>query len=165
VSRRAQFEGALTITNDAQIAQKRTSAMNRCKQAVAPVPTATPVSPPSTSITLTTPAAEPYVWRISTATAQTCTGNGDLSGIARDILGNPLVGFYIAYEGENINRITNRTDESGRYKFILGKEPAFLHVFVLSGDGKSPAGLAANVNYPGGMTAGCHIVVDWQKVH
>ncbi len=159
-----EYEGALGITNDAQIAQKRTNAMNRCKQAVAPAPTATPLSTPSTSITLTTLAGEPYVWRISTATAQTCTGIGDISGIVRDTLGNPLVGFYIAYEGENINRITSRTDDSGRYKFILGKEAAFLHVFVLSGDGKSPAGLAANVNYPGGMTAGCHIVVDWQKV-
>lgn len=165
-----EYEGALGVTNDAQIAQKRTNATNRCKQAVAPTPTvpalAAPSAPiaPSTTITPTAPGSDSYVWRISTATAQPCTGAGDISGIARDTLGNPLIGFYVAFEGENINRITSRTDEAGRYKFSLGKDAALLHVFILAGDGKSPAGLAANVPYPGGMSSGCHIVVDWQKV-
>ncbi len=150
-----EYEGALGITNDPQIAQKRNSAMTRCKQVFVATPTA-PVP--------ITPGAESYVWRISTATAQPCTGSGDISGIVRDTLGNPLVGFYLAYEGENISRITNRTDDGGQYKFSLGKEAALLHVFILAGDGKAPAGLAANVQYPGGTNPGCHIVVDWQKL-
>lgn len=159
-----EYEGALGITNDAQIAQKRTTAMNRCKQAFLPTPTALPTITALTTVTPTLAAAETFVWRISTSTTQSCTGSGDIGGIARDTLGNPLVGFYVAYEGENINRITSRTDDSGRYRFSLGKDAALLHVFMLSGDGKTPAGLVANVQYPGGMNSGCHIVVDWQKV-
>ena len=151
-----EYDGALAFTNEAQIVQKRNNAMTRCKQAFIATPTA--------PVAALTPNGESYVWRISTATTPSCIGSGDIGGIVRDTLGNPLVGYYLAYEGENINRITNRTNDNGQYKFSLGKDSALLHIFILAGDGKTPAGLAANVRYPGGMNPGCHIVVDWQKV-
>jgi hypothetical protein len=35
---------------------------------------------------------------------------------------------------------------------------------VLAADGKTPFASFATIPYPGGYNAGCHIVVDWQRV-
>lgn len=155
-----EYDHANTLTSDSQANQKYNQAITRCKQGALMTPTPTVAITPGA-----TPAAIPDTYALvrNLATAQPCTGNGDITGSVRDSLGNPMVGFYVAYEGENINRISTATDASGQFKLGLGRDAAALRVFVLAGDGKTPSGFIVNVQYPGGANPGCHIVVDWQK--
>jgi len=155
-----EYDRANSLTSDSQSNQKYNQAITRCKQGALVTPTVTVAITPGT-----TPGAIPDTYALlrNTPTAQPCTGNGDISGSVRDSLGNPLVGFYVAYEGENINRISTATDANGQFKLGLGRDAAALSVFVLNGDGKTPAGFIVNVKYPGGANPGCHIVVEWQK--
>ncbi len=147
-----EYDGALAIAKDAQITDKRTQAMALCRQAVVATPTPSPI-----------PGAENYVARISTSNQPCTTGMGDATGIVRDINGQPLPNIAVAYYADGINRVTLRTNTVGVYQFTWGADPGTFHIIVLSADGKTPAGIPADINYPGGTKAGCHIVVDWQK--
>jgi tetratricopeptide (TPR) repeat protein len=148
-----EYEGALALANDGQLAQKRAQAMSLCKQAIVATPTPTVAA-----------SAENYVFKISTASDKPCTGAGDISGVVRDALNRPIPNAMIAYSADGISTVSMRTNTNGQYQFILGKDTGLFHVVVLSADGKTPATLAADVQYPGGNNAGCHIVIDWQKL-
>ncbi len=147
-----EYESALAITADATLSQKRGQASTLCRQAILATPT------------MATTGTENYIWKISKATAPPCEGNGDVSGFVRDALGRPIPGVSVAYEVEGLPRVTTRTDAYGQYKFIWGKDAGLFHVVVLGADGKTPAGIAANIQYPGGTNSGCHVIVDWHKV-
>lgn len=148
-----EYEGALALANDATLAQKRAQAMALCKQAIVATPTPTAV-----------PGMENYSAKISSPTGKSCKGEGSISGVVRDASGQPLAGVNVSYYTDTGIHSSTRTDAKGQYQFILGKDAGLFHVVVLSSDGKTPAGLAADVPYPGGNNAGCHVVVDWQKV-
>ncbi len=148
-----EYDSALALAKDTQLTNKRTQASAVCRAAVQVTPS------PNAS------AAGNYFARISTATTRACnTGTGDVTGAVRDALGQPLGGIYVAYYADGVNRVTTRTDANGQYSFTWGAEPGLFHVVVLGADGKTPAGVAADVSYPGGSRAGCHIVVDWQRM-
>ncbi|MBI4785758.1 MAG: hypothetical protein HY782_01765 [Chloroflexi bacterium] len=149
-----EYDGALAITKDAAISDKRAQAMALCRQAI--VATPTPV---------VTPGSENYVItkNVRDVTKVCNTGTGDVSGIVRDALGQPLASVAVAYYADGINRVTTRTNANGQYQFTWGADAGLFRVIVLSADGKTPAGAAAEVQYPGGNKPGCHVVVDWQK--
>lgn len=148
-----EYDGALAITKDATVSDRRNQAMSSCRQVVVSTPTPAAAT-----------GAENYIARVSTAAGKACTGTGDVSGVVRDALNNLIAGVSVAYYADGINRVTTRTNVSGQYQFTWGADPGLMHVVVLSADGKTPAGVAADVQYPGGNKPGCHIVVDWQKV-
>lgn len=147
-----EYESALALTSDAALTQKRGQAATLCRQVVLATPT------------LVSASTESYIWKISKATGLACDGNGDVSGFVRDALGRPIPGVIVAYDVEGLPRVTTRTDAYGQYKFIWGKDAGLFHVVVLGADGKTPAGIAANIQYPGGTSPGCHVIVDWHKV-
>ncbi len=147
-----EYDGALAIVKDPQISDKRTQAMGLCRQAVIATPTPSPV-----------PGAENYTARISTASQPCTTGTGDATGIVRDTNGQPLPNIGVAYYTEGVNRVTTRTNSSGHYQFVWGSDAGVFHIIVLSADGKTPAGIPADVNYPGANKTGCHVLIDWQK--
>ena len=148
-----QYDGALALASDASVSQKRSQSMGLCKQAISA--TATPA---------TVVGAENYIWKISTATDKSCDGNGDVSGFVRDALGRILTDVPMGYYADGINLVATRTNANGQYQFVLGKDPGVFHVVILGPDGRTPSTLAADVQYPGGINAGCHIMVDWQRV-
>lgn len=148
-----EYDGALAVAKDAPVSDRRNQAMSLCRQVIV----ATPVP-------AVTPGTENYIAKISSMTGKPCTGTGDVSGVVRDALNNLIAGVSVAYYADGVNRVTTRTNASGQYQFTWGADPGLMHVIVLSADGKTPAGVAADVPYPGGNKSGCHIVVDWQKV-
>jgi len=147
-----EYDGALAINKDATLTDKRTQAMSLCKQAISATPT--PV--------LT--ATEDYIFTKPTIADKPCSGTGDISGLVRDALGRPISGAAIGYYADGITLTATRSNANGQYQLIWGKEPGTFHMVALSADGKTPAGLAADVDYPGGNAVGCHVLMDWQKV-
>jgi tetratricopeptide (TPR) repeat protein len=147
-----EYDGALAISKDATLADKRTQAMSLCKQAISATPT--PI--------LT--GTEDYIFTKPTIADKSCNGIGDISGVVRDALGRPIGGAAIGYYADGIQMTATHSNANGQYQFTWGKDPGTFHVVALGADGKTPAGLAADVEYPGGNAAGCHIVMDWQKV-
>jgi len=147
-----EYDGALALTNDATVTQKRAQSMNLCKQAISATPT--PLAPVGT---------ENYIWNISKAMDKSCGGTGDITGAVRDALGRLLTGVPIGYYADGIPLVATRTDANGQYQFVLGKDPGHLHIAILGADGKTPSTFT-DVEYPGGNNAGCHILVDWQRI-
>lgn len=147
-----EYDGALAIVKDPQIGDKRAQAMGLCRQAIVATPTPSVV-----------PGTENYVAKPSVLTQPCANGAGDVTGIVRDTNGQPLPNISVAYYADGVNRVTTRTNANGQYQFTWGADAGVFHIIVLSADGKTPAGVPADVNYPGGNKAGCHIVVDWQK--
>jgi tetratricopeptide (TPR) repeat protein len=148
------YDSALALGRDARLTEKRANAMATCRAAV--VVTPTPSLPG---------AGDNYMARISTGTTKACnTGVGDVSGVVRDALGQPLSGVTVAYYADGINRIITRTDAGGNYSFVWGAEAGVFHLIILAVDGKTPVGTPADVHYPGASKPGCHIIVDWQKL-
>lgn len=147
-----EYNSALALINDATVAQKRAQVVAQCRQAIS--------SPPTPVIGVN---GENYTWKISTGDGAPCTGIGDISGAVRDALGRLLTGVSVGYYADGIPLTTTKTNTNGQYQFQLGKDAGVFHVVMLGGDGKTPASLAADVPYPGGANAGCHIVVDWQR--
>ena len=148
-----EYDSALAITKDAPLAEKRAQAMALCKQAISATPT--PAAPAG---------AENYFFTKPVAADKPCNGTGDVTGVVRDALGRPIAGAAVGYYADGINLTATRTNASGQYQLTWGKDPGLFHLVVLGADGKTPAGLAADVQYPGGNNAGCHVVIDWQKV-
>lgn len=148
-----EYDGALAIATSPPVLDKRSQAMALCKQAIAATPT---------------PAAAAgggdYLFSKPAPVSKSCDGTGDLSGVVRDALGRPLANVTVGYFADGINLTATRTNSNGQYQLVWGKDPGVFHVEVLAEDGKTPASLAADVDYPGGNSAGCHIEVDWQKV-
>ena len=147
-----EYDGALALTKDAALTNKRAQAMSLCKQAISATPT-----PVVTGM-------ENYLWKISVATDKPCTGSGDVTGFVHDALGGLMTGVPVGYYADGISMVATHTDANGQYRFIWGKDPGLFHVVILGADGKTPVSLAADVQYPGGNNAGCHVVIDWQKV-
>ena len=158
-----EYDGALALTNDSQLAQKRAQAPTICKKLVSPTPTGT-ILPVGTPVAAGTSAPESYTWKTSTATDKPCTGPGDLSGVVRDALGRALPNVAVGYSADDILLVSMRTNTNGQYQFILGKDSRELHVVLLGADGKTPITLSADVKYLGANVTGCHIVIEWQKV-
>ncbi len=145
-----EYDSALALTRDAALADTRAQAMTLCKQAIVATPTPI-VSAPAT-----------YLWK-TIVTDLPCNGSGDIAGSVRDAVGSALTGVWVGYYADGVPLTTTRTNASGQYQFILGKEAGVLHVVILGTDGKVPVSLAAEVQYPGGASLGCHVIVDWQK--
>ncbi len=150
-----EYDGALAIVKDNQISDKRTQAMSACRVAIV----ATPMPPGMT------PGTESYLPKIQKDIKACTTGTGDVSGIVRDALGQPLPGVVVAYYADGIERVAARTNATGQYQFIWGSSSGLFHVMVLGSDGKTPASNVADVDYPGGSKPGCHIIVDWQRTN
>ncbi len=164
-----EYDGALALTNDPQIAQKRAQAQTICKKLTTPTPTGTllPAGTPASGVTPVpsgTAAPESYSRKTSTATDKPCTGVGDLTGTVRDALGRPLANVVVGYSTDDIPLVSTRTNANGQYQFVLGKDPRVLHVVLLGADNKTPISEDTLVYYPGANVKGCHIVIDWQKV-
>ena len=147
-----EYDSALAITKDAAIADKRAQAMALCKQAIYATPT--PV--------LT--GAENFVFTKPIVNDAACAGTGDVSGVVRDALGRLMTGVAIGYYADGINLTVTRTNGKGQYQLVWGKDPGVFHVVALNEDGKTPASLVVDVNYPGGDKVGCHWIIDWQRV-
>lgn len=147
-----EYDSALAITKDASLADKRAQAMALCKQAISVTPT------PATA------GGENYIFTKPAVADKPCNGTGDVSGVVRDALARPIAGAAVGYYADGINLTTTRTNANGQYQLVWGKDPGLFHVVVLSADGKTPAGVAADVDYAGGNNAGCHMLIDWQKV-
>lgn len=147
-----EYDGALAINKDTSLADKRAQAMALCKQAISATPT------PALTGT------EEYIFTKPTVADKPCTGTGDVSGVVQDTLGRPITGAAVGYYADGIPLTPTRTNANGQYQLVWGKDAGLFHLVALSADGKTPAGLAADVDYPGGNNAGCHVVVDWQKV-
>lgn len=147
-----EYDGALAISNDAQLTSKRNQALLLCKQAIAATLTPTAVL-----------GTESYRPTISTLTGKACKGDGSVSGSVRDALGQPMAGVNVSYYTDT-GRSATRTDAKGQYQFTWGKDAGLFHIVVLSADSRTPAGVVADVPYPGGNNPGCHVAVDWQKV-
>ncbi len=147
----SEYDKALAITQDASLADKRVQAMTLCKQAISATPT------PAVG-------GQNYTSSKPVAANLPCTGIGDVSGVVRDALGNPLAGVAVGYYADGIPLIATRTNANGQYQLVWGKDPGLFHVAVLEADGKTPASPVVDVNYPGGNAAGCHVLIDWQKV-
>jgi tetratricopeptide (TPR) repeat protein len=148
-----EYDGALAITNEPTLAQKRAQAMTLCKQAISATPT------PASAL-----GVENYTWKISLGNDKPCNGLGDVTGFVRDALGRLLTGVPVGYYADGISLVATKTNGNGQYQFVLGQDPGLVHVVILGADGKTPSSLAADVEYPGGNKPGCHVVVDWQKV-
>ncbi len=148
-----QYDGALALLSEPALAQKRAATMTLCKQAISATPTPANLT-----------GVENFTWKVTTATDRPCAGVGDLTGVVRDALGRPLPNVSVGYYADGIPLVGARTNNTGQYQFTLGKDPGILHVTILGADGKTPATLAADVPYPGGNTAGCHLIVEWQKI-
>ncbi|MBI3914620.1 MAG: carboxypeptidase regulatory-like domain-containing protein [Chloroflexi bacterium] len=146
-----EYEAAVAISNEPSVAQKRSQASAQCKQILA--------SPPTPTLT----AAENYSWKISTANIPACAGSGDLSGSVRDAAGKGISSVTIAYTTDAGARTTTTTNGSGAYQFALGKDAGVLHVSIVGADGKTPASAVVDVNYPGGVSANCRMVLEWQR--
>jgi tetratricopeptide (TPR) repeat protein len=147
-----EYDGALAINKDATLTEKRTQAMSLCKQAISATPT--PILTGN----------EDYIFTKPTTVDKPCIGSGDISGVVRDALSRPIGGAAIGYYADGITLTATRSNANGQYQLVWGKDPGTFHVVALSADGKTPAGLVADVDYPGGNAAGCHIAMDWQKV-
>jgi tetratricopeptide (TPR) repeat protein len=147
-----EYDGALAVNKDAALADKRAQAMSLCKQAISATPT-----PASTG-------TEEYIFTKPIAADKPCSGTGDVSGVVRDALARPIAGAAVGYYADGIPLTATRTNTNGQYQLVWGKDAGLFHVVALSADDKTPAGLAADVDYPGGNNLGCHVVVDWQKV-
>ena len=158
-----EYDGALALTNDSQLAQKRAQAPTICKKLVSPTPTGT-ILPVGTPVAAGTPAPESYTWKTSLGMDKPCAGPGDVSGVVRDALGRALPNVAVGYYADDISLVGMRTNANGQYLFILGKDPRDLHVVLLGADSKTPITLSADVKYPGANVVGCHIVIEWQKV-
>jgi len=162
-----EYDGALALKNDAALAQKRAQAQTICKRPATPTesPTVAGTPAPGGTPTLVTPApAESYTWLTSTARDKPCSGAGSLSGTVRDALGRGIPNVTLGYYADLIPLVSARTNANGQYQFTLGKDATVLHVVILGADGKTPVSLSADVFYPGGLVAGCHIVIEWQRV-
>jgi hypothetical protein len=159
-----EYDGALALTNDPQLAQKRALAPTLCKKAATPTPAGTPI-PGGTPAPVSTATIESYTWKTSLGMDKPCAGPGDVSGVVRDALGRALPNVAVGYYADDIPLISMRTNANGQYQFtILVKDPRDLHVVLLGADGKTPITLSADVKYPGANVTGCHIVIEWQKV-
>ncbi len=145
------YDKSLAITKDATVGDKRAQAMALCKQAISATPT---------------PAAgtENYFFSKPVAADKPCIGTGEVSGVVRDALSRPVAGAAVGYDADGIPLTVTRTNATGQYQLTWGKDPGVFHVFVVSADGKTPAGTPADVEYLGGNTPGCHVMIDWQKV-
>lgn len=162
-----EYDAALAMKYDAQLAQKRAQVQTVCKKPATPTPTIPIVGTPAPGGTPTLIAVSPresYTWLTSTARDKPCTGAGTLSGTVRDALGRGIPNVAIGYYTDLIPLTSARTNANGQYQFTLGKDAAVLHVIILGADGKTPVSLSADVHYPGGLVVGCHIVIEWQKV-
>lgn len=170
-----EYDSALALQQDASVSQKRTQAMNLCKQAITSPPTATPVitgtvttiAPTTTTTATNTPmtVTENYAYKLATATDKQCNnGAGDISGTIRDAQGKPMVNVLIGYYIEANALTIARSNVNGQYLFLLGKEPALINVAMMTADAKSTIPLAAIVSYPGANSSGCHVILDWQKI-
>ncbi|MBI5301651.1 MAG: hypothetical protein HY868_05910 [Chloroflexi bacterium] len=167
-----EYDSALVLTQDAQVAQKRMNSMNQCKQIIASPPTPTATTLVTGTVTTTTSVTatlivptENFAFKLSIATDKPCTtGAGDIAGVVRDLQGRPLANTLIGYYGEGFAVTTTRTNGNGQYQFVLGKDAGMLNVAVFATDGKTPIALVALVSYPGGNAPGCHVLLDWQRV-
>jgi type II secretory pathway pseudopilin PulG len=171
-----EYDSALILQQDASVSQKRTQAMNLCKQAIISPPTATPVI--TGTVTITTPTILPtstattpisgvenYAYKLTTATDKSCNnGAGDISGTIRDAQGKPMVNVLVGYYIEANALTIARSNVNGQYLFLLGKEPASINVAMMTADAKTTIPLVAFVSYPGASSSGCHLILDWQKV-
>jgi tetratricopeptide (TPR) repeat protein len=171
-----EYDGALALVNDPQLAQKRTQAPTICKRALTPTPADPPVivgtpaitgtlAPSGTPTLIALPIAESYTWVTSTARDKPCTGAGTVSGAVRDALGRALANVLVGYYADDIRLASTRTNANGQYQLtVTSKDPRVLHVVILGADGNTPISLSADVHYPGGLVTGCHIVIEWQRV-
>lgn len=162
-----EYDAALAMKYDAQLAQKRAQVQTVCKKPATPTPTPTVAGtlvPGGTPTLIAVSPTESYTWLTSTAREKPCTGAGTLSGTVRDALGRGIPNVAIGYYADLIPLTSTRTNANGQYQFTLGKDATVLHVIILGADGKTPVSLSADVHYPGGLVAGCHIVIEWQKV-
>lgn len=157
-----EYDGALALMNDPQLAQKRAQVQRICQKPVTPTLSGTAV-PMGTPIAGGTSASESYTWTTSTSLDKPCTGPGDLSGTVRDALGRPLPNVLVGYYAEDIPLHSTRTNTNGQYQFVLGNDPRKLYVVILGADGKTPI-TDTQVYYPGAGGRGCHIVIEWQRV-
>jgi tetratricopeptide (TPR) repeat protein len=150
-----EYDGALAISQGASLGDQRAQAMALCKQAISATPTTAPVA-----------GTESFLSSKPVVVDKPCDGNGDISGTVRDALARPMAGVEVevGYYADGIDLTPARTNDAGQYQLILGKDPGMLHVVVLSEDGKTPAGLAVDLDYVGGNNAGCHVLIDWQRV-
>jgi tetratricopeptide (TPR) repeat protein len=165
-----EYDSALSVTQDATVANKRAQAMAQCRNVITNPPTPTPLISPTitATITATVPATlsvEVYAYKIAPALDKQCvSGVGTLSGVVRDTAGRPIANAYVGFATDGVPIVATRTNGIGQYQFTLGKDSAAIMLAVLAADGKTPFASLATIPYPGGYNAGCHTVVDWQRV-
>ena len=158
-----EYDAALALKSDPQVASKRAQAQTLCKRQVTATPLPGATANAGTPTPLGTSGAESYTWKTSTPTDKPCTGVGDLAGVVRDVSGRALPNVAVGYYADDIPLRSQRTNANGQYQFTLGKDPRTLHVVILGADGKTPI-TDTLVHYPGAGVLGCHIVIEWQRL-
>jgi hypothetical protein len=141
------------LASDLQLPDKRAQQKALCLKAIT-----TPKQTPTPG------ASENYGWNISTASDKPCAGAGDISGTVRDALGRFVADVNVGYYSNGGNPLVAKTNASGQFQINLSKDASVVKLAILSADGKTPTSAIAEVPYPGGNNAGCHLVIDWQRV-
>lgn len=149
-----EYEAAVALGADANVAAQAALANDRCKQAVLnPTPTPTPL-----------PEGLVYLPRVQVNQDAVCGGVGGITGSVRDRDGTPLANVAIRiYNDYDYHPPPFRTTPEGTYAIVLGVDAGLFHLVVVNED-SSAASDIVDVDYPGGMEPGCHIGVDWIKV-
>jgi tetratricopeptide (TPR) repeat protein len=149
-----QYDGALAISKDAPLQEKRAQTMALCRKAVTAKLTPTPIAPTGAG----------YTWAVFTDNTKPCTGTGDVTGTVRDALDRAIANVAVGYYADGIPLTSVRTNANGEYRLIWGRDPGLFHVVILGEDGKTPAGLAVDIQYAGGNSVGCHWIIDWHRL-
>jgi tetratricopeptide (TPR) repeat protein len=93
-----------------------------------------------------------------------CNGTGGITGIVRDLEGNPLPDVPVRiYDDAGFSPPPTRTNADGTYAILLGEAEGLFHLVIPREDGAN-ASVVSDVDYFGGFEPGCHFIIDWTKV-
>lgn len=149
-----EYGAAAVLGAGSEIAAKAVTSNDLCKQAVV-APTATPIA---------LPAGTGYVPQVRVNSAAACNGIGDITGTVKDGDNQPLANIAIQVSDDRGFRPPPaRSFADGSYAIVLGSSPSRIQLTIVNEDG-SNASAAVQLDYPGGASSGCHLVVDWLRV-
>ncbi|MGE5141698.1 MAG: carboxypeptidase-like regulatory domain-containing protein, partial [Rudaea sp.] len=158
----AAREYAQAANLGAAMGDKLTQANASCKQAV--LATATPL--PTEQAAGPTPVTADlgaFVVHARPGAGDECQGMGSASGTVRDAAGSPLSGIGVRiYNDIDYRPPPFKTDGSGQYSIVLGKDAGLFHLVLLGEDGQPASGIY-DLNYAGGLVPGCRWTIDWTQ--
>lgn len=165
-----EYDRANQISPTPNLAANVSQANANCVAAVLN-PTAIPTATPNPLATATLPPPPSIIVGEELYAAQKiidmnakCSGTGAITGAVHDNANHPLAGIPVKYDNLLGVFATTRTNADGTYSFILGKDAGVFYVAIVTADGKTTQSQIVDINYPGGNTAGCRIVLNWTRI-